>query len=344
MSFVIDGSEWRFDGLSSVDFENAVQALMERMERVTARGETLWFGHNFQLRPMLADRSLWQLFDEDEKLFLSREIQHELAAQINHLNCYEDQHEDQWPPHFEDMSSIGVGGEKPSENLDVLWAHLSALARRATGCLGHARAGRIDTQSQHGAIAVHWVGDATCHAKFWRDAIELEGDSIRTLERLAPHAYPNLYFPETVWKGCNDFNGGYYSQSSELRRYLAALDDFGSWIFTASPDDGLVATGPAAQASATVKGAVPASPSDQLVIRRFAQLNLDVVPEKSNVRRDKTSREAREIEIGEKVLYCEWHGKLQPHQNRVHIHSPIPESANRLVVAIFTSHLPLPGD
>jgi len=341
MSFVIDGSEWRFDGLSSAELDAAVQALIERMERVTARGETLWFGHDFQSRPMLANRSLWQLFDKDEDVYLRIETQHELAAQINHLNCYEDQDEDQWPSHFEDLSPVSVGGEGPSENLDVLWAHLSALEGRATGCLGHSRAGRIATQSPHGAIALHWLGDATCHAHFWRDAIELEGDSIQTLQRLAPHAYPNLYFPESVWKGCNDFEGGYYSQASELRRYLAALDGCGSWIFAASPDHGLVADGPAAQASAIEDAALA---SDQVVIRRFAQLKLDVVPEKPNVRKDKTSRQAREIEIGEKVLYCHWHGRLQAHQNRVHIHAPVPESGNRLVVAIFASHLPTPGN
>ncbi len=343
MSFVIDGSEWRFDGLSSAELEAAVQTLIERMERVTERGETLWFGHDFQSRPMLADRSLWQLFNEDEDIYLCRDTQHELAAQINHLSCYEDQDEDQWPSHFEENSPVNVGGEGPSENLDVLWAHLSALDGQTIGCLGRARAGRIATQSRHGAIALHWLGDATCHAQFWRDAIEVEGDSARTLQRLAPHAYPNLYFPEAVWKGCNDFNGGYHSQSSELRRYLAALDDFGHWIFTAPPDDGLVVDGAAALIYAVVEGAASASPSDQLVIRRFAQLNLDVVPEKPNVRKDKISRKAREIEIGGRVLYCEWHGKLQAHQNRVHIHAPIPESENRLVVAIFTSHLPLPG-
>lgn len=341
MSFVIDGSEWRFDGLSCADLEAAVQAMIERMERVTARGEALWFGHDFQSRPMLAHRSLWQLFDENEEIHLCRETQHELAAQLNHLNCYEDQHEDQWPSHFEDLSLISVGGAESSENLDVLWAHLSVQDGRATGCLGHARAGRIVTQSQHGTVTLHWLGDATCHAQFWRDTIELEGDNSHTLRRLAPHAYPNLFFLETVWKGCNDFTGGYYGQSSELRRYLAAFDDFGNWIFTASPDDGLVAKTPAV---AAVEEAVRASPSDQLVIRRFEQLNLDVVPEKPNVRRDKTSREAREIKINGRVLYCEWHGKLQPHQNRVHIHAPVPESGNKVVVAIFTSHLPLPGD
>lgn len=344
MSFVVDGSEWRFDGLSGAELEATVQAMIERMERVTARGETLWLGHDFHFRPMLAGRSLWQLFDEDEKLCLSRDTQHELAAQLNHLNCYEDQSEDQWPSHFVDFSSVSVGGDEPSENLDVLWAHLSVLAGRAVGCLGNARSGRIDTQSLHGVTALHWLGDATCQVQFWRDAIELEGDSSQTLRRLAPHAYPNLYFPEAVWRGCNDFTGGYHSQSSELRRYLAALDDFGSWIFSASPDDGLTADGPSAQASAAVGSAVRASPSDQLVIRRFAQLNLDVVPEKPNVRKDKTSREAREIVIGERVLYCEWHGKLQAYQNRVHIHAAVPESGNKLVVAIFTSHLPLPGD
>lgn len=341
MSFVIDSSEWRFDGLTCAELEAAVQGLIERMSRVTARGETLWFGDDFQSRPMLAGRSLWQLFDEDEVLYLCRETQQELAALLNHLNCYSD--EDPWPSHFEDLSFVSVAGAAQAENLDVLWAHLSALDGRATGCIGHARAGRINTQSKHGEIALHWLGDAACHSQFWRDAIVLEGDSAQTLRRLAPHAYPNLYFPETVWRGCDDFIGGYHSQSTELRRYLAALNDFGNWIFTASQDKGLVAGVPAVPASSVAEGTVRASPSNQLVIHRFDQLRLNVAPEKPNVRNDKTSREAREIKVKEKFLYCEWHGKLQAHQNRVHFHAPVPESGGRLIVAIFTSHLPLPG-
>ena len=344
MSFVIDGSDWLFDGLSTVELEVAVTALIERIERVNVRGETLWFGHDFHTRPMLAQRSLWQLFDADQEPFICREIQNELAAQINHLNCYEDQPE-LWPSHFEELIPVSIGEEVAAENIDVLWAHLSMLEGRPTGCLGHARAGRINTRSQRGAIALHWLGDATCQAQFWRDAIELEGDNSRTLQRLAPHAYPNLYFAASLWKACNDFKGGYFSQSSELRRYLEAFDDFGNWIFTASPDEGLVASSPGVQAALAVEGA-PALPfpSDQLIIRRFAHLQLDVAPEKPNVRKDKTAREAREIEIGTKVLYCQWHGKLQAHQNRVHIHRPVLESGNKLVVAIFTSHLPLPGE
>lgn len=343
MSFVIDGSEWCFDGLSSAELEAAVQGLIERIVRVTTRGETLWFGHDFQIRPMLAGRSIWQLFDVDEGISLDRDIQHELAAQINHLNCYEDEPVDRWPPHFENLSLISIGGAQHSENLDVLWAHLSVLDGQATGCIGYRRAGRINTQSQYGEATLHWLGDETCHTEFWRDAIELEGDGEQTLRRLSPHAYPNLYFPDSVWRGCSDFRGGYYSQSSELRRYLAALNDFGSWIFTAAPDAQLTTDRPIAPPYAAIDGP-HTSPSDQIITRRFAQLKLDVAPEKPNVRRDKTSREAREIKIGEKVLYCEWHGKLQAYQNRVHIHPPVPESGNKLVVAIFTSHLPLPGD
>lgn len=342
MSFVIDGSEWHFDGLSNAQLETTFQTLIDRVRRVTERGERIWYGDNFQSRRMLGDRSLWHLFDRGEEIHLSIELQQELAAQLNRLNCYED--EPNWPQQFENFALISIDGAAPSENLDVLWAHLATLGGRATGCIGNARAGKIGTQSEHGETPLHWLGDAEHHTQFWRDAIVVEGDNAETLRRLAPHAYPSLFFPEQVWQGCNDFIGGYYSQSAELRRYLAAFNDYGNWVFTASPDQGLVAGNIVGSEVGAVDGLAPGLPSDQIIIRRFTHLTLDVTPEKANVYKKERTRSAREVTVGTKTLYCEWHGKLQAYQNRIHIHAPIPESGNKLVIAIFTAHLPLPDD
>lgn len=68
-----------------------------------------------------------------------------------------------------------------------------------------------------------------------------------------------------------------------------------------------------------------------------------MAPENPDVYLDNRCRRAREIAIGERTLYCEWHGKLELHQNRVHIHPPVIESNGKVIIAFFHEHLPLPG-
>ena len=68
-----------------------------------------------------------------------------------------------------------------------------------------------------------------------------------------------------------------------------------------------------------------------------------MAPENPDVYLDRRCREARQITIAGRTLFCEWHGKLEPHRNRVHVHPPVRESKDKLIIGIFDEHLPLPG-
>jgi hypothetical protein len=84
------------------------------------------------------------------------------------------------------------------------------------------------------------------------------------------------------------------------------------------------------------------APSNQIIERRFVGFNVDISPENPNVYRDPDCRRAREITIGTTKLYCEWHAKIQAHQNRIHVHAPVKESNEKFIVAIVHEHLELP--
>jgi hypothetical protein len=152
---------------------------------------------------------------------------------------------------------------------------------------------------------------------------------------LAARAYPELHFFGKVLHQAGDFVGGYHANAPDLKRHLTVLNDYGHWAFTAAPP---------AQDPTDPPGTAGNQPPDQLVQIRFARKQVDIAPEHANVNSNKTCREAREVTLGGRVLYCEWHCKLQGHQNRIHVHRPVTESNNKLVVAIFAQHLPLPGD
>lgn len=331
MAFVVDGSEWSFDGWSVEAIANAIGALLDRVWTAHERNETVWIGDDLQTRPVLRNLDLWSLFSAEAPI-LPAELGHELASWLGSASFYLD--EDVWPDGGME-THIQVAANLAEDNADLAWAHHHVRSGRAVACLGLTRSGPHRTTSNQGNATVHWVQNEVTHRAFWRDAIEVEGDSEESLRRLAAHAFPDLYFHVDVWRGLGRFVGGYLAMRSHVRHYLAVLDDHGHWAFTFPP--------PALSRVETTEDEPKTRPTNQVIERRFLGLKLTMAPENPDVYANGRCRRAREIIIGEQTLYCEWHGKLEPHQNRIYLHPPVPESNNKVVIAIFHEHLPLPG-
>lgn len=334
MAFVIDSSEWDFNACNRDSVIGVVENFLDALDRMTKRGETFWLGRDFHTREMFMGHPLWSLFHRDSGLDLPRELSQELAGYLNKAPYYED--EPDWPDEFALGSDVDIDSLGLVQNYDVLWAHSLVKNNRACGCVGLFREGEYITTANGHAESIHWVISERNQVEFWRAAIIVQGDSPATLRSLAPHAYPNTFFPDSIWRGCTRFNGGYHSQSRELRRYLEVFDDHGHWVFTASP--------PAELLSDPVDEINQDAPSRQLIERRFLLFNLVVAPENPDVYADFDCREARMLDLDGARLYCEWHGKLQTWQNRVHIHPPVSQSENKIIVAFMADHLPLPND
>ncbi|MHA6888061.1 hypothetical protein [Ralstonia pseudosolanacearum] len=333
MAFVVDGAEWCFDGWPAEQISTALGGLLERVWVALGRGETVWIGDDLQTQVVMADHDIWSLWGPDSAVVLPIELQQELAAWLGRAPRYADERD--WPEGVDD-ALIRIGQAPPTENPDVAWAHYHVHGGRAVACLSFLRDGPLNTRSRLGDATVHWVKTESAHKNFWRSAVDVERDNEATLERLAPHAFPNLHFHTGVWAQLGRFDGGYDAVRQRLRFYLAALDDHGHWAFTGPPPALRPEEAVFLQQSA-------ARPTNQLIERRFHGLALTMAPENPDVHRDRTCRKAREIELGQHTLYCEWHGKLEPHRNRVYVHPPVPGVIDKVVIAIFHEHLPLPG-
>jgi hypothetical protein len=332
MAFVVDGSEWKFNGWNSEGLQVAIERFVENLERASARGETVWVGEDLQYKHVMDDFDIWRLREIDSPVKIEDEVWQELAAVLGPLNRYVE--EPHWPAGFGDDFAISIAGLPPQENMDVSWAHHRVRAGQATGCIGFSSVGVKSTTSSRGNVSLHWINDSASHREFWRAAMHVEGGSPDTFRRMASHAYPDLYFCPGVLARVGDFNGGYYANIDLLKSYLGVFNDYGTWVFTAPPP-ALLTTDP--------PGRETDKPSNQTIEERFKLLGLSVAPEKPNVHKNATCREAREVTIGGAVLYCEWHGKLQKYQNRIHIHPPVAQSQNLLVIGKIADHLPLPG-
>jgi hypothetical protein len=330
MACVVDSQEWLFDGWTNEEVISAFEDILDRFDRAFARKEVVWIGDDLQTKLVFSDLDLWTLRSADSPIQIPDDIWQEMSAALGKAQRYLD--ELTWPDGF-DSFLISIDGNAATENPDVAWAHHKVRGGQAVACLGLKRKGRFATESVKDIANVHWTHDERSCSVFWREAIDVERDSPETLRRLAPMAYPGLYFTDDVWAGLGRFSGGYYANSTELRRYLAILNDDGTWAFTAPPP---------AQVRSEAQGVSTQSPTAQLVIQRFIRLQLDVTPENPDVYRNRDCREAREVQVLGDVLYFGWHGKLQAHQNRIHIHAPTPTSNGRVLVGIFHEHLPLP--
>jgi hypothetical protein len=330
VSFVVDGAEWNFDGWPAEEVSSAISALISRVWIARDRNETVWIGDDLQTRAVMGGCDLWTLFSPAAPIRLSIELAQELAAWLGAAPRYL---EEPWPPEMQEIL-IQVDENLPAENVDQAWAHHHVRTGCAIACLGLKRFGPHRTASNQGMATVHWIINEKTNRDFWRDAIDLEGGSAETLERLAPHAYPDLFFFLGVWQGLKRFAGGYLAIRSELQRYLTVLDDHGAWSFTFPP--------PALEINDARPPDTGARPSNQIIESRFQRLRLEMAPENPNVYSDSACRRAREITVQNKTLYCEWHGKLEPHRNRIHVHKPDNVSGGKVIVAIFHEHLPLP--
>lgn len=254
-----------------------------------------------------------------------------MAAWLSKARYYADAHE--WPDGAEDVS-IRIGDAAPVENADVAWVHHCIRACIPAASFTLSATVLLETKTAAGVAIVHFVGDEIGRRQFWRAVIVLEGDDVDSLLRNSTHAYPALFFADGVLRGVDRLSGGYAASRDRVQTALAALDDWGHWVFTWPPPSIRPQDGPPLDPDAR--------PGNFLIQTRFAAVGVAAAPENPDVYKDRVSREARQTTLAVRTLYCEWHVKLEPHRNRIHFHRPVPESGDKVVIGMIDEHLPLP--
>lgn len=331
MDFVIEESSWAWDGSEPAAYLERVESLLDRLDVARERGEVFMASGELLAQRLVGERSLADLlWGEDEAIGLSHDLRERLTVLLGPLLFWD---EDGVYPGL-DVEIEGVEVFSPS----AAYAHARVGAGDATACLplpGIWRGPQAVFVDGRGE-SVHFVTDEATHRGFFRGQIaarKVEG----AVEPLAPHAFPDTYFVDGVWRGLRDFEGGYTRVRDDLLSFLECFDDNAGWIYSDI-------TGRLTRDEMAPPQGAPQAISNKILEDRFAALGLLVSPEAGDVHKNERSRMARERTIGGRVLYCEWHLKIERHINRVHFHAPVAESDWRPIVAIFHRHLYLPGD
>lgn len=340
MAFVISSNEWDFHDLSTEIISNRLEALLDRVSAAYDREEEIYVGNDLQSKDVCDGMDLWTFLSSPDLEDVDRGVLEELAVFLNSATYYEND-ETIWPNNFPNFSVVDKDGH--NVGLDMEFAHMNLQMRIPVGCLTISDCSTLETTSEEfGSHKICLINSEANHKKFWREsALNLIRDTAQNLELLSPHMYPNLTFFNEVWNGVNRFEGGYSRVSKQLQKYLSCLDDFGAWVFTEPP--------PATHPTDTVERHQGQDPTNAIIEERFSGLGITMAPEKPNVRNDTDCYNARTINFESVItknkfitLYCEWHGKLELHTNRIHVHAPIEDSNGKVIVAIYHKHLPLP--
>jgi hypothetical protein len=330
MRFVLEEASWAWDGTDREGFIERMEQLLDRLDVARVRGEPYAVSRELLRQTIFAEYILDELmWNPSSPLALPFEVAQRFAAHFNAIRYWDD--EEAWPAI--EVTIAGRDVLSPSAAL----AHARVAVGTATACIPLPGVWRGPCEVVVGGVAqtAHFVVDEASHRAFFRDALVVERVDVKGLEALAPHAFPELVFIGGVWDGLRHFEGGYARVKEDLHHLLALLDEHGAWVFT--DETGRLSRD---EPEPGVTERKPVAVSNQLIQRRFKRWGFKLTPEKPSVREDRKTREPRERELGGQTLYCEWHYKFEKHINRVHIHPPIPASGGRVIVAIFSYHLP----
>lgn len=332
MRFVLEEASWAWDGNNRNAYIERIERFLDRLDVARERGEPYAASSELLQQAVLGAYTLADLlWDRDSPLTLPPEVGERIAPHFSAMQYWDETMP--WPAI--EVSIAGRDVLSPSAAL----AHARVADRAATACLPLPGIWKGPCEVVVGAVktSVHFVVDEPSHRAFFRSALDVERADEAGLEALASHAFPALFFLEGVWDGLRHFEGGYARVRDDLHRFLAVLDDHGAWVFT--DQTGRLSPG---EPEPGAKDRKPVT--YDLIVQRFRGWGLIVAPENADVQADGKCRRARERVLDGQTLYCEWHYKFEKHTNRAHIHPPLPASEEKVIVAIFRDHLPLPGD
>jgi len=182
---------------------------------------------------------------------------------------------------------------------------LAHLAR--TGELKVARASERKTGKD-----VVFVTDFRDTRLVWRMFFGQESVPEVKFFEIAAHAFPDLLFHPDL--NFSRFHGG-YAVRDQVVEHLSRLNDGWTDVYVAE-----------------------AGNSDAISTR----LQIAVSRESSKTRASDTLMKERDVVFNGTKFRCEWHSKLEPHQNRIHFH-PAGEGLDRPLIGIFAEHLPTEG-
>lgn len=303
--FVIDETSWNLEGVQTDLAEEALSALLERLETARDRDEEVRLYEGFYDFDGVSPQPFEVLFG-DTGIIADRDLRTRVQRALDRLKVWTNEHE-------LDVEIDGSALLAPS----IAYVHAEVGSRHAVACLPLRTAGRvgvIEVAVNGRAESVRFVTEEPEHRAFFRNAIQIENADHKTFQTLAASAFPDLRWADCVWRGLGDFSKPFHDLRAEITRHLGVLDDHGATICR------------------------DRNRSDWAA--HFGSYGVEATGENGKTMANTKAREDRtRTWEGVKHVFW-WHTKLLPDRDRIHF---IYDKSNScIVVGIFKKHCYLP--
>lgn len=311
---VLDDLPWDDSEKSDIEIEEALEQLCDLLRQANDRDEAVAAHNSLHEISRIGNETLEDLIarlgSRDLRVELRRYLSRIRTVGDDDLRCFE----------VEVVAYGNTAFLAPS----VVLACQQVAAGYLTGCVTPACARRrgfvsiiLHSNPLHAPLEVFFVSDSNSHVGLFRQAIVQEHVNITGFAALASFAFPDLVFVDGAIDGCRDLSRPFINRIHELVKHLSILNDFGADIFS-------------------LKRAYE-------IERGFAAHGVIISRETTETIADGHCRRARERIYQGKTLLFEWHTKIEPHIDRIHVHPPTEVSLGKVIVGIVSEHLPLPG-
>lgn len=301
--FLVDEASLGLGELERADVEAALDNLAEQLSLARERQEAAGIISGFEQIECRPGVLLYELLTSDE---ISRDCRLRIFGLLDKCGRFDTQ------PSFYVEPSVEVDGHTVDSYAmaTVVEAQRSAVAVGAFGLVPPYGPGLVEVTDAWGDGQAVVVTGTESRLEFYRWSYPTEDVEEARFFDLAPLAFPHLRFADGVT--FRRFEGSYVDLRDQVVHHLGRINDSFRTAYidhNGRPDE------------------------------VSAAMNLDISMESPNTRQSERLMRERDATYDGRTYRCEWHSKIEPHRNRIHLHPGDDLSDNCVVVGLFVDHL-----
>lgn len=309
MEFVIDETSLRFHSLSYEQISRSLSALAQLIRGCREDACSVWYSGKIYEQTVFDGCRLYELlFDHTISSNVHRDVLQLFQIEIDRSSVWEEE------VTIEDHS-VKIGA-------DEIVAPSVAFAADRTCTVTESACVVSDVSKLIGPIRVShagrnvdlsFVSSAIEKTKFYRHCLDCEARNETEYMNVAPIAFPNLIFADELSVQFRRFKEPYSTIHVKVTRHLSALNDELPRIIELPPDE--------------------------IQARIKASGQVDLSRESPQTHQNKRAMRERMVVVQGYDIVCEWHTKISPTTDRIHLHFGLPDLGGKPIIGLFVDHL-----
>lgn len=302
--FLLDEDGFAFRDERPAAMQRTIETFLDLLDEVERTGEVVAWEGVWDIQASSGRTLSTLLF---ERGGIDPDVRRRLGVRLDRLRKYDEALD----PMLTSVCDDTVSGISPSISVCV-----STLRQgRAAACLTTDQSGRRGSlavgDGSAAPISTLFLVEAEQVRVFWRFVLDMERAPDVELHEAAGWAFPRLKFAPDIWAQIRRFAGPPETSRRLLLLNLAGLDDHALAVWQEEVQPHLIAA------------------------KMKAVASVDCSLDSPNTHGNASAMRERNVDFGNRVLVCEWHAKLERHQNRIHFKV----LDGSVYVGLFTDHL-----